>query len=70
MIYPEMEAARKPNMTFSLTMRKLLDVHTAAQAEINARFQEIFLRHRGIAFAGRNGSISASLDARLGGVKL
>jgi len=53
MIYSEMEAATKPNMTFSLTMRKLLDVHTAAQAEINARFQEIFLRHRGIAFAGR-----------------
>jgi hypothetical protein len=53
MIYSEMEAATKPNMTFSLTMRKLLDVHTAAQTEINARFQEIFLRHRGMAFAGR-----------------
>jgi hypothetical protein len=40
-------------MTFSLTMRKLLDVHTAAEAELRARFEEIFLRHRGVAFAGR-----------------
>jgi hypothetical protein len=40
-------------MTFSLTMRKLLDVHTAAEAELKARFEEIFLRHRGVAFAGR-----------------
>lgn len=41
------------NMTFSLTLRKLLDVHTAAKTELNSRFEEIFLRHRGVAFAGR-----------------
>jgi len=40
-------------MTFSLTLRKLLDVHTAAETELNSRFEEIFLRHRGVAFAGR-----------------
>jgi hypothetical protein len=34
-------------------MRKLLDVHTAAETALNARFEEIFLRHRGVAFAGR-----------------
>jgi hypothetical protein len=40
-------------MTFSVTMRKLLDVHMAAETALNARFEEIFLRHRGVAFAGR-----------------
>ena len=40
-------------MTFSLTMRKLLDVHSAAETALRARFEEIFLRHRGVAFAGR-----------------
>ncbi len=40
-------------MTFSLTMRKLLDVHSAAETALKARFEEIFLRHRGVAFAGR-----------------
>jgi hypothetical protein len=43
----------EPTMTFSLTMRKLLDVHTAAEVALKARFEEIFLRHRGVAFAGR-----------------
>jgi hypothetical protein len=40
-------------MSYSVTMRKLLDVHTAAETALNARFEEIFLRHRGVAFAGR-----------------
>lgn len=43
----------KKIMTFSLTLRKLLEVHTAAKAELDSRFEEIFLRHRGVAFAGR-----------------
>jgi len=38
---------------------KLLALQTATEAELNLRFGEIFVRHRGVAFAGRQDNLFA-----------
>ena len=49
----------RTGMNLPSRMSKLLTLQAAADSELNVRFREIFMRHRGVAFAGRQDNLFA-----------